>query len=472
MGNTCSAYEERECEVKLKGKLGDIRGVQYDQRVCRYASIPYSKAPIGPLRWRKPQPVEADFTYNSPDGSAFDGTKLGKVCPQPNYSAGVNKAGHDFGEDCLRVNIWTPSKPPADGARWPVVIWFHGGWFQIGEPSHEASMNPVEFVKEVETVFVAVGYRLNVFGFLSGNALADENGGSGGGGNFGLWDQRLAIEWVYENVAAFGGDPDNIVLAGRSAGAYAVQAQTLYDFRGQAEPSMRNRFRRLIMYSNAIPAQPKKVADCQEQFDELCDFFSIPKHATGADKLAALRDIPAVDLVGAIMKLRNHTFRPVTDDDFIHDGMLEYFQTGAFAAEFKRRGLRLLISEMRNEESLYGATNPPEASCESLQLQISNYYAPEVTARLLEHYDVPTSNDKKDWQTVFGKIVSDGQVRAPSRFLIDTLVQHGVSIRDIWRYLIAYRLSFITDKVAPASFGVTHAMDKPLWKYASPTPRE
>lgn len=465
MGNTLSSYSESECELPLPNQSGTIRGIQYNERSCRFANIPYAKPPTGDLRWRRPQPLDKAFSCNSTDGTSFDATNFGPLCPQPVYSKGVaKKSGYSWGEDCLQVNIWTPRVPKPDGSKkWPVIIWFHGGWFQIGDPSYEASMNPVEFVQAVDAVFVTVGYRLNVFGFLTGSALQAE-GADSGAGNYGLWDQRLAMDWVYDNIATFGGDPDDILLAGRSAGAYAVQAQTLYDFRGDLESAQRDRFRRLIMYSNAIPAQPKSVRDCQEQFDELCDFFEVPKGAINSEKLNMLRAVPANELVDAIMKLQNHTFRPVTDNVFIHDGMIEYYQSGEFAAEFKRRGLRLLVSEMLNEESLYGVTNGPEPNTESLRVQISNYYAPDVTSRLLEHYSVPDSTEKKDWETAFGNIISDGQVRAPSRFLVNNLVQNGVELKDVCRYLIAYRLSFITDSVAPSSWGVTHAMDKPLWK--------
>lgn len=91
----------------------------------------------------------------------------------------------------------------------------------------------------LDTLVVAVGYRLNVFGFLGGNALLEESGGVSAG-SFGLWDQRLAIEWVQANIGMFGDDKDNITLAGRSAGAYSVEAQMLYDFpvfRGADLPS-------------------------------------------------------------------------------------------------------------------------------------------------------------------------------------------------------------------------------------------
>jgi carboxylesterase type B len=407
------------------------------------------------------------YSYSSPDGVPYDATKFREVCLQTNYSASVKKQlQHVLGEDCLRLNIWAPiRKPEEKDPKWPVMIWFHGGWFQIGEPSQEESMDPTELIStgQLNAVFVAVGYRLNVFGFLAGDALREETGGQEVG-NYGLWDQRLAMEWVYKNISAFGGDPENITLSGRSAGAYAVQAQTLYDFRGSMDESARNHFRRLVMYSNAIPTQPKTPEDCQSQLDELCKFFNIALEAPGPEKLRRLRELNAEDLCAAVMKLKHHTFRPVTDGIFIHPGIFEYYCDGSFAKEFKRRHLRLLIGEVLNEETLYAVTNGPEANRESLELQVSNYYSPSTTSRLLQHYSLPDSDQKRDWEAVFGQIISDGQVRAPSRFLVHNLLQHGVDIKDVWRYLIAYRMSFITDKVAPPSFGVSHAMDRPIWK--------
>ncbi|KAL4871657.1 hypothetical protein BDV12DRAFT_17853 [Aspergillus spectabilis] len=471
MGNTLSAYQTSGCEVKLAEAKGSIKGLQFSSKSRRFTNIAYALPPTGERRWRKPQPFPESYSYSTPGGAPFDATKFGQVCLQPNYSATVKKQipQHVYGEDCLRLNIWTPV-PKDHGevpAKWPVMVWFHGGWFQMGDPSNEASMDPTELISTggLNAVFVAVGYRLNVFGFLAGAPLQEESP-EGAVGNYGLWDQRLAMDWVYENISAFGGDPENITLSGRSAGAYAVQAQTLYDFRGALDDSSRNRFRRLVMYSNAIPTQPKTPEDCQPQFDELCEYFNIPATSPGSEKLNRLREIKATDLCSAIMNLKHHTFRPVTDGVFIHPGIFNYHRVGSFAREFKRRNLRILIGEVLNEETLYAVTNGPDASLESLEAQISNYYSPSTTARLLQHYPLPSSNQNQDWEAVFGKIVSDGQVRAPSRFLVNNLLENGVDIRDVWRYIIAYRLSFITDKVAPASFGVSHAMDRPFWNYS------
>ncbi|OHF02886.1 hypothetical protein CORC01_01644, partial [Colletotrichum orchidophilum] len=466
MGNTIS-YQETPVELEL-GDRGTIRGLQLDDKSRRYTGVPYALPPTGEHRWRKPRPLPTSYSYTDGNGGAYDATKFKSVCPQKAFHVvKPDGGGNTYSEDCLFVNIWTPvPKEGEANKKWPVQLWIHGGWFQMGDPSQEPGMDATELITTggLNAVVVAIGYRLNVFGFLAGNDLLQESNGEAGG-NFGLWDQRVAAEWVKDNIAYFGGDPGNLTLAGRSAGAYSAEAQMLYDFRKAGSSS--SLYRRIFMDSNAIPAQPKSLADVQGQFEELCEYFKIDVAISGGEKLSILRGKTVEELVEAIPKLNNHTFRPVTDDVFIHSGMIEYLQSKGFADEFKRRGYKLLIGEVRNEETLYSSYNSPtEPTLEALRLQVSNYYAPDVTDRAIQQYTLPETNKLQDWKTAFGSIVSDGQVRAPSRALAKTLVDNGVNIRDVWRYQIAYRLSFIDEKVAPASFGVAHAMDRPIWNFS------
>ncbi|KAH6691478.1 Alpha/Beta hydrolase protein [Plectosphaerella plurivora] len=472
MGNTIS-YQDEPFILSL-GSKGSIRGLQRDNKSRRYAGVPYALPPTGDRRWRKPQPLPTSFSYNSPEGAPYDATRFQSLCPQKAFHVGKAEGGDggDYSEDCLFVNIWTPVGET--NKKWPVMLWLHGGWFQMGDPSHEPGMDPTELISTggLDAIVVAIGYRLNVFGFLAGEELLRESGGESAG-NFGLWDQRLAAEWVQENISLFGGDPDNVTLAGRSAGAYSVEAQMLHELRG----TQARLYRRMFMDSNAIPAQPKSPADAQDQFDELCQHFGISPSSTASEKLSRLRAKSAGGLVEAIKHLKHHTFRPVTDDLFIHAGMIEYLQSKKFADDFQSSGYRLLIGEVANEETLYSQYNSPdEPTVEALKMQVSNYYAPDVTDRALQRYQLPDSGSDVDaWKTTFGKIISDGQVRAPSRALVHHLVSNGVSIRDLWRFQIAYRLSFIDEKVAPASYGVAHAMDKPFWNFSlchGPTPEE
>lgn len=463
MGNTIS-YTETPCDLQLGGK-GVIRGLQFDQKSRRYAGVPYALPPVGERRWRKPQHLPISYRYSNEDGGPYDATNFKSVCPQKAFHVGSAEGGAGaYSEDCLFVNIWTPV-PQNDEhlENLPVMLWLHGGWFQMGDPSQDPGMDPTEMISTggLNAIVVAIGYRLNVFGFLAGKDILSDN--SDAGGNFGLWDQRAASEWVKDNISSFGGNPYNITLAGRSAGAYSVEAQMLYEFRKPGPKT--SLFRRVFMDSNAIPAQPKSLEDGQKQFEELCDYFDVDRSLSPDAKLDILRGKTALDLVQAIPHLNSHTFRPVTDEIFIHSGMIEYLQSKNFAREFSDRGFRLLIGEVRNEETLYSSYNAPtEPTIESLRSQVSNYYAPNVTERAIACYRLPGTKNLEDWKTLFGQIVSDGQVRAPSRALVKSLVGNGATLNDIWRYQISYRLSFIDESVAPMSFGVAHAMDKPFWK--------
>ncbi|KAG8420756.1 hypothetical protein J3458_002687 [Metarhizium acridum] len=472
MGNTLS-YNLQQHTIDL-GTRGKITGLQYDNKARRYAAVPYALPPTGEHRWRKPRPLPPSFTY-SPASQPFNATEIRPPAAQEDREIAtgqVNSAndGVKGTEDCLYVNIWTPV--PADAAaatKWPVMVWLHGGWFQVGDACHDAGSDPTELISTggLNAIVVAVSYRLNVFGFLSSGAFLEESGGEVAG-NFGLWDQRLALEWVHENIAAFGGDVNNVTIAGRSAGAYGVEAQILHDFRRHHDDSCAGKlFHRAWMSSNAIPAQPKTVQEAQAQFDEVCRHFGISLSSPPAQKLAQLRGISEADLLQCIRHLKNHTFRPVTDDLFFHADMVEYIQSEAFAKAFESRGMKLLIGEVANEETLYAQFNgPTEPTLESLRLQAANYYSPAATAKILSQYSLPKTDDIEDWKDVFGRIIADGQVRASSRYLVDALSRHGLTTRDIWRYRIDYRLSFIDETVAPMEYGVSHAMDGPLWNYS------
>lgn len=403
MGNNLS-YEQKPAELGL-GDKGKIRGLQFDNKAVRFAGVPYALPPTGEHRWRKPRPLPTPYSYSDGSGSAYDATKFKAVCPQKAFHVGESDGqGATYSEDCLFVNIWTPvRKDGEEKKKWPVKLWIHGGWFQMGDPSQEPGMDPTELITTggLKAIVVAIGYRLNVFGFLAGEDLLRESDGEAGG-NFGLWDQRVAAEWVRDHISYFGGDPENITLAGRSAGAYSAEAQMLYDFRKPGNKS--SLYRRIFMDSNAIPAQPKSLADVRGQFDELCEYFQIQTSLPGPEKLSALRGVSSGDLVKAIPHLKNHTFRPVTDDIFVHSGMIEYLQSKEFADEFKSRGYKILIGEVRNEETLYSSYNAPtEPTVDALKLQVSNYYAPQVTDRAVQEYKLPASNKLEDWQKTFGE---------------------------------------------------------------------
>ena len=174
-------------------RAGAFQGA-LENGVYAFRGIPYAEAPVGSRRWQPPQPV----TQHSGIRGA---TGFGPVCPQ----AG---SGEPMEEDCLTLNVWTPGLD--NGAR-PVMVWIHGGGFRAGSGNVPGQSFAAQGV-----AFVSINYRLGPLGFFAHPALG------GKAANFGLMDMVLALEWVRDNIAAFGGDPGKVTIFGLSAGGMAV----------------------------------------------------------------------------------------------------------------------------------------------------------------------------------------------------------------------------------------------------------
>jgi para-nitrobenzyl esterase len=206
-----------------------------DGQVVRYQAIPYAAAPVGALRWQPPQP--------SPSWTGErEATAPGARCPQPAAAPGTPHAtAASDTEDCLTLNVTAPAGTTAD-ARRPVLVWIHGGGFSAGAGS---DVDPHRLVEAGPMIVVTVNYRLGVLGFLGLPGLP-------GSGSFGLLDQQQALRWVQRNIAAFGGDPGNVTLAGESAGADSVCAQL-------AAPGSAGLFRRAVLQSGGC--SPANIVD-------------------------------------------------------------------------------------------------------------------------------------------------------------------------------------------------------------------
>lgn len=199
---------------------GKIQGVQADSpEVIVYKGIPYAAPPVGELRWQAPQPA-----------LAWDGVKVcdtfGAIAPQPGNQPGTFYGDEfywagtpDESEDCLFLNIWAPARTIGKpGAKLPVAMWIHGGAYMNGY-GHEVTMDGDAWARR-GVILVTINYRLGTFGFLSHPELTAEQGQSG---NYGTMDQIAALRWLRDNIALFGGDPDNITVFGQSAGAMSVK---------------------------------------------------------------------------------------------------------------------------------------------------------------------------------------------------------------------------------------------------------
>ena len=194
---------------------GAVSGKVLPSNVKAYFGIPFAAPPLGDLRWRAPQQVEAWK-------GVYHADRLASECIQVLRRHNLN---HYFGEEatsenCLYLNIWA-SADAKPGAKLPVVVWIYGGGFTLG--SSGMAMYDGENVAKRGTIFVSFNYRVGILGNLAHPELTAESQNHASG-NYGLMDQVAALQWVKRNIAQFGGDPDNVTITGQSAGAMSVSA--------------------------------------------------------------------------------------------------------------------------------------------------------------------------------------------------------------------------------------------------------
>ncbi|GLG95971.1 Carboxylic ester hydrolase [Gryllus bimaculatus] len=192
--------------VTLETPQGKLRGRRTTSKsgkpLLSFLSVPYARPPVGVLRFKPPQKLE-------PWSGTRDALEPAPVCPQENVMNG-EIIGQ---EDCLYLHVYTPQLPSAGAVLKPVMVWIHGGGFTNGTGNPD--MYGPEYLVDADIVLVAINYRVGILGFLS---LDNESAP----GNMGLKDQVAALHWVKENIAAFGGDPNNVTIFGESAGGASV----------------------------------------------------------------------------------------------------------------------------------------------------------------------------------------------------------------------------------------------------------
>ena len=221
---------------------GPIRGLAIDGMEV-FRGIPYAAPPVGDLRWRPPQD-------RAPWDGVLNATQFANHCPQNPSPYGIAS----LTEDCLYLNVFTPSKTNEGRPHLlPVMVWIHGGGLFLGESDgYDASPLVGEGV-----VVVTINYRLGTLGVLAHPALSAESS-YGGSGNWGLMDQQAALRWVQRNIRAFGGDPENVTIFGESAGGYSVHAQL-------ASPQAAGLFHKAIVESGAYSLTQSSLATAEAQ---------------------------------------------------------------------------------------------------------------------------------------------------------------------------------------------------------------
>lgn len=274
----------KACELDLPAMMNPLdapttfglyRGVEEGASV-KYLGIPYAAPPVGELRWRPP---EAPACVNEVQVAS----DFGEKCMQ------VAENGDIIGsEDCLTLNVWRPSqKPTADDLR-PVMLFIHGGGNVQGSSSDDISENNPLYdghylVDRHDVVVVSINYRLGPFGFLALDAFAAESE-QGSAGNYGLLDQIAALEWVRENITTFGGDPENVMIFGESAGAVNTCMML-------ATPLASGLFHRALMQSGGCLTDTAE--DARALGADLVGLTPCAEEAPGEDRARCMRALDA-----------------------------------------------------------------------------------------------------------------------------------------------------------------------------------
>ena len=244
---------------------GEVAGTGTDVRV--YRGIPYAAPPVGPLRWRPPQPVV-------PWSGVHDGSQYGPDAPQTPEAIPFRRSlAPRQSEDCLNLNIWAPAEAPPGGA--PVIVYIDFGGFVAMSASRER-VNGEAFARR-GVVLVTVNHRVGVLGFLAHPALTAESP-EHASGNYGLLDVIAALRWVRENIAAFGGNPDCVTITGASAGG-GISAHLLHS------PLAKGLMHRMIYRSGGSFHRMRTLAEAEENGRGL------------GEDIAALRALPAEAMV-------------------------------------------------------------------------------------------------------------------------------------------------------------------------------
>ena len=310
----------------IRTTTGPITGDEHDG-IRSFKGVPFAAPPVGELRWKPPQPVKP---WTEPRLCV----KFGPACPQQGKDL-YGPVG-ETSEDCLYLNVWTPAKN-AD-ARLPVMFWIHGGGFFVGtggKPCYDGA----ELVKRGEVVVVTCNYRLGPFGFLAHPALTAESPNHASG-NYGMMDQVAALQWVRENIAAFGGDPGSVTIFGQSAGGVSVCAL-------MASPLAKGLFHRGIVQSGSAPGNLHDRATMESRGIEFAQRL-------GADDLKTMR-AKSADEVLAAAKQGSGRVGEGTQDHLSIDGYVLRESLQKTFAGGRQHNVPLLGGTTKDEDRLFFA---------------------------------------------------------------------------------------------------------------------
>ncbi|MGB3777676.1 MAG: carboxylesterase family protein [Tunicatimonas sp.] len=347
--------------LRVQTTAGTLQGT-YESGIRVFRGVPFAQPPVGNLRWQAPQPVQ-------PWEGVRQADTFGPRAMQRFIFSDMNFRSDGVSEDCLYLNVWTPAQSADE--KLPVLVYFYGGGFVAGDGSEYRYDG--ESMARQGIVTLTVNYRLGAFGFFAHPELTKESPRQASG-NYGLLDQAAALQWVHDNIAAFGGDPDRVTIAGESAGSFSVSAQ-------MASPLARDLIAGAIGESGSLLASSRltTLAEAEQAGQQLAKLINAPS-------LTALRAVPADSLLAATARADAPRFTITIDGYFFPQSPDTIYAAGQQAP------VPLLLG-WNSAESIYqGLLGDQEPTPENYAAAVNELYG-DRTPDILQHYPGTTQEE-------------------------------------------------------------------------------
>lgn len=345
-------------QIKVEG--GTISGtVNASGDIHIFRGIPFAAPPVGALRWKAPQPVQSWTGVK--DCDKFSASPMqGKPAPFSMWSEEFLIPKEPIDEDCLYLNVWSGASSAEE--KRPVLVWIYGGGFASG-----GSAVPIydgEAMAKKGIVFVSINYRVGIFGFFAHPELTKESGNNASG-NYGIMDQIAALKWVNKNIAAFGGGPNNVTIAGQSAGSMSVNCLV-------ATPLAKGLFQKAIAQSGASFSNGNATLQrAEEEGDKIMKSLN-------AASVSDLRAMPAEELMKKAQGFRG----PVIDGYVLPDAIVNIFTQG------KENKVGLLTGWNQDEGLMFG----PVKKADDFKKDAEKNYGADAQT-LLQYYPANTDEE-------------------------------------------------------------------------------
>lgn len=439
--------------ISVVTQFGKVTGGRTPNGAAVFLEIPYA---LPPARFEDPIALPNSFRYEEKE-----------YIYETKYAAQPMNDGQAEGSDTrdklgdgkptenpLFLNIIVPPSFPEKNG-FPVNVYIHGGFLQFGSP-HSIGSPTHAIVAESEEIYVNLAYRLSAFGFLASDQPAIP-------GNFGFKDQWTALEWVRDNISAFGGNPDDVRVSGLSAGAHSVH-QLLHHV-ARLPPGVNSPFQRACLQSNAIVSNPKTPQELRTQYRDLLQCLGIdPEHENSLAKLKDPGVTPWERITYEIETnlVKSGTFRATSDGLFLPSasphGEMEFQASPEFSQALKEKGVRgIIVGDLSEEWYLYSIAHPIE-SIEDIEPNLKRYYSDQMVEKLMKTYErLPSDAGPQECAKLYGRILSDCQVHLPVRLLHKDLKKYGFPV-------LRYHIQWTPPQVRSENY-VTHGSDRVIWSF-------